>query len=120
MQPVDPSTMVRGPAALTMSFMTNADSHPWQVRWPEGKEVVGCVGECGRLSRGLPSSFTYAKPVGGLALGFAGCGRSVADFGGFIDVFQRDLPAPQPADEADERRPVLGVIERCPELRGPH
>ncbi len=32
MQPVDPSTMVRGPEAFTMSFITRADSHPWQVR----------------------------------------------------------------------------------------
>src|SRR2546425_10621819 len=37
MQPVLPSTMVRGPAALTISFMTKADSHPWHVRWPEVK-----------------------------------------------------------------------------------
>src|SRR2546422_6415229 len=37
MQPVEPSTIVRGPAAFTMSFMTRADSHPWQVRWPEVK-----------------------------------------------------------------------------------
>ena len=29
--------MVRGPAALTMSFITRADSQPWQVRWPEVK-----------------------------------------------------------------------------------
>ena len=29
--------MVRGPDALTMSFMTRADSQPWQVRWPEVK-----------------------------------------------------------------------------------
>src|SRR5436190_24392226 len=37
MQPVEPSTIVRGPDAFTMSFMTSADSHPWQVRWPEVK-----------------------------------------------------------------------------------
>src|SRR5690242_2375738 len=37
MQPVEPSTIVRGPAALTMSFITRADSQPWQVRWPEVK-----------------------------------------------------------------------------------
>src|ERR1700730_19352914 len=37
MQPVEPSTMVRGPAALTISFITRADSQPWQVRWPEVK-----------------------------------------------------------------------------------
>src|SRR3989304_8996763 len=37
MQPVDPRTIVRGPAALTISFITSADSHPWHVRWPEEK-----------------------------------------------------------------------------------
>src|SRR5262245_66392317 len=37
MQPVEPSTIVRGPDALTMSFMTSADSQPWQVRCPEVK-----------------------------------------------------------------------------------
>src|SRR6516225_101560 len=37
MHPVLPSTMVRGPAALTIIFITRADSHPWQVRWPEVK-----------------------------------------------------------------------------------
>src|SRR6059036_1165853 len=37
MQPVEPSTIVRGPAALTISFMTRADSQPWHVRCPEVK-----------------------------------------------------------------------------------
>src|SRR5437016_14209330 len=37
MHPVLPSTTVRGPAALTMRFITSADSHPWHVRWPEVK-----------------------------------------------------------------------------------
>src|SRR5712692_3749998 len=37
MQPVLPSTIVRGPAALTMSFITRADSQPWHVRCPEVK-----------------------------------------------------------------------------------
>src|SRR5438093_13770247 len=37
MHPVEPSTIVRGPDALTMSFMTSADSHPWQVRCPDVK-----------------------------------------------------------------------------------
>ena len=37
MHPVLPRTTVRGPAAFTISFMTRADSHPWQVRWPEVK-----------------------------------------------------------------------------------
>ena len=29
--------MVRGPAAFTISFMTRADSQPWQVRCPDVK-----------------------------------------------------------------------------------
>src|SRR5262245_25945073 len=37
MHPVAPSTIVRGPAALTISFITSADSQPWHVRWPEVK-----------------------------------------------------------------------------------
>src|SRR5262245_66451448 len=37
MHPVEPSTMVLGPAALTMSFMTRADSQPWHVRCPDVK-----------------------------------------------------------------------------------
>jgi hypothetical protein len=32
MQPVLPSTIVRGPAAFTIIFITSADSHPWHVR----------------------------------------------------------------------------------------
>jgi hypothetical protein len=35
MQPVLPSTIVRGPAALIISFMTNADSQPWHVLCPD-------------------------------------------------------------------------------------
>src|SRR5262249_24029042 len=35
MQPVDPVTTVRGPATLMKPRITVADSHPWQVRWPE-------------------------------------------------------------------------------------
>src|SRR2546429_7059925 len=37
MHPVLPSTTVRGPAAFTISFITRADSQPWQVRCPEVK-----------------------------------------------------------------------------------
>src|SRR2546422_5768894 len=36
-QPVEPSTIVRGPAAFTISFMISADSQPWHVRWPDEK-----------------------------------------------------------------------------------
>ena len=37
MHPVLPRTIVRGPAALAIIFITRADSQPWQVRWPEVK-----------------------------------------------------------------------------------
>src|SRR5215467_2036 len=35
--PVLPRTMVLGPAALAIIFISSADSQPWQVRWPEVK-----------------------------------------------------------------------------------
>jgi hypothetical protein len=35
MQPVEPVTMVRGPAAFAMSLIGSAERHPWQVRWPD-------------------------------------------------------------------------------------
>src|SRR5215813_6187220 len=37
MHPVEPRTIVRGPEALTISFITRADSQPWQVRCPDVK-----------------------------------------------------------------------------------
>src|SRR5258707_14644312 len=35
MQPVAPVTTEREPATLMKPRMVVADSHPWQVRWPE-------------------------------------------------------------------------------------
>src|SRR5258708_19751908 len=37
MDPVRPRTIVLGPAVLAIIFISNADSHPWQVRCPEVK-----------------------------------------------------------------------------------
>src|SRR2546421_12377373 len=37
MHPVLPSTMVLGPAALAIIFISRADSQPWHVRCPEVK-----------------------------------------------------------------------------------
>src|SRR5258708_3753829 len=37
MHPVLPRTIVLGPAALAIIFISNADSQPWQVRCPEVK-----------------------------------------------------------------------------------
>ncbi len=89
MQPVLPSTMVRGPAAFTIIFMTSADSHPWQVRCPEvkyssiatrsmprnGSRIWRGVGE-GRCvcAMGLGLLLADAEPVGP-GVGLAGAAR---------------------------------------------
>src|SRR5437762_8960795 len=98
MQPVEPSTIVRGPAAFTMSFMMSADSQPWQVRWPEVKyssivtfliprkgsrtwvAFVNVVSAMGALSL-----FPHAEPVR-LGVGLAGVRGSIAKVGGLVDV----------------------------------
>src|SRR5262245_23469129 len=140
MQPVEPSTMVRGPDALTISFMTRADSQPWQVRCPEvkyssmatfltplkGSRICVALAKVSamivrllillalfaRLGRLL---FPHAQPVG-LGIGLSGLGGSVAHVRRLVDVLQRHFPAAQPADEAHERRPRLGVVHGRPDL----
>src|SRR5882672_3454997 len=133
MQPVEPSTIVRGPAAFTISFMMSADSQPWQVRCPDVKyssrvtflmprkasrtwvafsNVVVSAMPCLLL-------FPNAQPVG-LHLGLAGVRGIVAKVRRLIDVFQGDLAAPEAADEAEERRPLLRVVHRRPDLVGHH
>src|SRR5215471_15073385 len=69
MQPVLPSTMVRGPAAFAIIFISSADSQPWQVRWPDVKNSSrgsfftdlngssGCVGSIFTKVAMAPSSF---------------------------------------------------------------
>src|SRR5262249_61243948 len=74
MHPVLPSTIVRGPAALAMSFISSADSHPWHVRCPEVKnsssgsfltDLKGssfCVGSiCTKVDIGCLLSFRCVK-----------------------------------------------------------
>src|SRR5262245_21995017 len=138
MHPVAPSTIVRGPAALTISFITSADSQPWQVRCPEVKyssmvtrltprngvricvalsNVCACVSAIGwsLLSR----LFAHAQP-GGLERGLTRLRRLVAHVGRLVDVLERHLAAAEAADERDERRPAIGVVERGADLVGDH
>src|SRR3990170_7166655 len=131
MHPVLPRTIVRGPAALTISFMTRADSHPWQVRWPEekyssivtfltplkGSSTWVSLAKAVVVSAMVASLLAHAQPAGG-PLGLAGPRRGGADVGHFIHVLQRDLATAEPADEPDERRPMLRVVERGPDLGG--
>src|SRR5439155_15500714 len=162
MHPVEPRTMVRGPAALTINFMTRADTQPWQVRWPEVKyssrvtfftplkgertcvslrkvAVSAIIGlrfrssiwsrrlwpadrpgtACGLRATSLPSSFAHAQPVGA-ALGSAGLGRRGTDVRRLVDVLQGDLAPAEAADEADEGRPVLRIVEGRADLVGDH
>src|SRR6266851_1691494 len=132
MQPVDPRTMVRGPAALTMSFMTRADSQPWQVRWPEVKysSIVTfltplkgssiCVAFV-KVSAMVMSSglFPDAQPMR-LGVGLAGLRGRVAHVGRLVDVFQRHLASAEPADEAEQRRPLFRVVHGGADLVGDH
>src|SRR5215471_8364366 len=94
MHPVAPRTMVRGPAALTMSFMTRADSQPWQVRWPEVKyssRVTLLTPRKGsrvcvmfaKASAMLVSLFPYAEPLR-LERGLAGGRRLEAEVRGLV------------------------------------
>src|SRR6202043_3462793 len=46
MHPVLPRTIVRGPAAFAIIFITSADSQPWQVRWPEVKNSSSGIFFC--------------------------------------------------------------------------
>src|SRR5512147_2926622 len=110
MQPVDPSTIVRGPAALTMSFITSADSQPWQVRWPEVKYSSSvtfltplkgsriCVAFVNVSAMMVSSSLLAdAQPVR-LGVGFPGLRGSVAHVRRLVDVLERHLAAAEAAD----------------------
>src|SRR5215472_8042900 len=126
MQPVLPSTMVRGPAALTIIFMTRADSQPWQVRCPEVKNSSSgsfftplkgssvCVGRSFRSSaislsltamidppRSL-SLFAQSDPLRSrLRLSFRGLEDAV---GHLLHIGHRDLTASEAADEPEDGR----------------
>src|SRR5262249_50508515 len=146
MQPVLPSTMVRGPAALAIIFISSADSHPWQVRWPEVKnssngsfltDLKGssfCVGSiCTKvamasniLSDALSASaknlylFAQSNPLRE-RLRFA-CSSLINRLGYFLHVGNRNLAAAQPGDEAQHRRLFAdrSRIERGADFSGHH
>src|SRR3989442_4476254 len=131
MQPVEPSTIVRGPAALTISFMTSADSHPWQVRWPDVKysSIVTflmplkasstCVALVNVVSGMCLSLFPNAEPVG-LGVRLAGLRGIVAEVRHLIDVLQRHLSPAEAADERDQRRALGRVVHRRADLVSHH
>src|SRR5262249_53340829 len=132
MQPVEPSTMVRGPAALTINFITRADSQPWQVRWPEVKysSMVTrliprngsriCVAFVNVVVSAMGSLlFANAEPVRP-GVGLAGIRGTVAHVRGLVDVLQGHLAPAQTRDEAEERRPPFRIVERRADLVGHH
>src|SRR3972149_4434706 len=132
MQPVDPRTIVRGPAALTMSFMTRADSHPWQVRWPEEKYSsivtfltplkgsstwVALVNVVVSAMPCLLWLLADAEPAR-LGLRLPGLRRVEAEIGDLIHVLQHHLAAAKTADEGEEGRPAVRIVHRRPDLVG--
>src|SRR5881296_171883 len=96
MQPVEPSTIVRGPEAFTMWRITSADSQPWQVRCPEtksssyGTSLTPLI--CGRSCAGMISvvipSLPYADPMADVPSGGTNLGRG---FGLLEDVCRHRL-----------------------------
>src|SRR5438309_8891894 len=132
MQPVEPSTIVRGPDAFTMSFMTSADSHPWHVRWPDVKYssmVTFLIPRNGSriwvwfvnvVASAMPVLlFADAEPER-LGLGLSGIRGIVTEVRRLVDVLQGHLATAEAADEREQRRPLLGVVEGGPDLVGHH
>src|SRR5919108_4062873 len=131
MHPVAPSTIVRGPAALAISFMTRADSHPWHVRWPEVKysasgslwtPLMGsstCVAFVKVSVAMRVSLLPHAEPSGPERR-LPGPGRLVAHVGRLVDVLERDLAPAEPADEGDQRGPPGRVVHGGADLVGHH
>src|SRR5215510_14684834 len=128
MHPVAPRTMVRGPAALTMSFMTRADSQPWHVRWPEVKyssRVTLLTPRKGsrvcvmfaKASAMLVSLFPYAEPLR-LERGLAGGRRLEAEVRSLVHVLERHLAASEAADEGQQRGPLRCIVHGRPDLVG--
>src|SRR5713226_6664255 len=141
MQPVLPRTMVRGPAALTIIFITKDDSHPWQVRWPEVKNSSSgsfftplnassfCVGwsftsSANSLSLTAMSSSSYGRSKmqsNNALLAHADPLRPrlrlslrgpVDTLGHLPDGGHRDLATSEAADEAEDGRPLRGGVHR--------
>src|SRR2546428_1210186 len=140
MQPVLPSTMVRGPAALTISFMTKADSHPWHVRWPEVKYSSSgtfltplngsscCVGRVSMASISVHLSLLLVMTAKGLfsnsdprneRLGLA-ARRLEHHLAHAPHVGHGHFAAAQPADKTHHRRALGRRVHRGPHFCGQH
>src|SRR5262245_31835869 len=133
MQPVEPSTMVRGPEAFTMSFMTSADSQPWHVRWPDVKysSIVTfliprngsriCVSLLNVVASAMSRCllFADAEPQR-LGLGLPGSRGIVTKVRRLVDVLQAHLAPAEAADEGQQRGPLGGIVERGADLVGHH
>src|SRR5215468_5413157 len=140
MQPVLPSTMVRGPEALTIIFITSADSHPWQVRCPEVKYSssgsfftplkgsIVCVGRSFTSSASSLSLTAMVDPPRStqllaqsdplrcrLRLSFRG---QVDAVGHLPHVGHRDLATSEAADEPEDGRPLGRGVHRRAYLGG--
>src|SRR5439155_1377707 len=61
--------------------------------------------------------FPHAEPVR-LGVGLPGIRGSETEVGRLVDVLQGHLTAAQAGDEAEERRPLLGVVHGRPNLVG--
>src|SRR3989304_5217820 len=127
MQPVLPRTIVRGPAALTISFITRADSHPWHVRWPEVKysssgtfftPLKGSSCCVGRVAMASAISVILlllpdADPVRGLE--FLARGGAADQVGDLPHVGHGHLAAAQSADEGEQWRPGRRAVAGGPD-----
>src|SRR5437016_3883839 len=114
MQPVEPSTIVRGPAAFTISFMTRADSQPWHVRCPEVKYSS-------RVTFLIPrngSRTWVALPNVVSAMAVVSYSRTPSQC--VLASALPDFAAAEAADEAQQRGALVGVVERGADLVGYH
>src|ERR1700693_1816720 len=140
MQPVLPSPIVRGPAALAIIFITRADSHPWQVRCPEVKNSSSGMFFCplmgsslGRVTSKVAIAKTSSPPAAARARNslFANSnplrqrlcfsrGRVVHHSRHLLDILKQNFAPAEAADKAQDRRMFSAAVHRRPHFRGEH
>src|SRR5579864_7074998 len=135
MHPVLPRTTVRGPAALTISFMTRADSQPWQVRWPDVKysssgafltPLIGSRTGTGASNIAISGVSIAHRLLGshadpqGVRRRLAGLRRLAGMVDHLPNAGNRHLAAAEPDDEADDGRALRLIVQRRPDLVGEH
>ena len=84
----------------------------------EGQEHLRVVRERRGLSHGLPPPHSRTPSQYVARSARPGVRRRVADVHRLVHVLERDLAPAEAADEADQRRPVLRVVQRRPHLVG--